>query len=577
MLKIDSLLQGLNIEIENPPCLTEGGGDGSSSISISSSIKYISYSKWNKNNNITLKNDIILITGIAGFIGMHTAKLLISNPSFNGKIIGIDNFDNYYTIKLKREREQLLNKLGVIVIHSDLCHHQKLLNILKKYQITIILHLAAQAGVRYSIKHPMKYITNNVQCTVNLFETVVKNYTKIPIVFASSSSVYGDNKKFPLKISQNLNHPKSLYAATKIATENIAYVYYKIYNLSIIGLRFFTVYGSYGRPDMATWIFTEKLMNNKTIKLYNNGKMERDFTHVFDISNGVESGMKFVKYLDKINNENFNSYFILNLGKGNVRNLSDFVNIIKENINKNEIDHLITLADTPGGEVLKTFADISKSKIVLNYQPKIELEEGIPQFLRWYQNEWIKAKKNIYKKKLIISAIYVIDDKDINYYKELINKWYKSIKKTIDLDIVIIHNGLEYELFNEFKNVIFVNYFGQNLIDIYDNYMEFLKESNENEYEKVIITDINVMTFKGKPFDILDDKNILIGFDQFKMNEKCQRNVTVFIGGKKESVVNLMENLNEKEKVITSCSDSVVLNLQQICHSSDSCRIIDSF
>jgi len=260
------------------------------------------------------------------------------------------------------------------------------------YNFSIVVHLAAQAGVRYSVQHPHTYVKNNIDCTVSLFETIRKlqSAKKPSIVYASSSSVYGVHKHQAFQEADSL-HPKSVYAVSKMSTEHLAETYSQMYNLSMVGLRFFTVYGSFGRPDMAVWSFTEKLLQNKSIQLYNQGEMQRDFTHVTDISKGITSAMDYSVKHQSIGNE------VFNLGKGNVRSLKDFVHILISSLSRGDQHKVkqylqqIEYVDTPGGEVFYTSADLAKSKHLLGFQPNIELEQGIPEFVNWYQTEWLRT------------------------------------------------------------------------------------------------------------------------------------------------------------------------------------------
>eukprot|EP01084_Bolivina_argentea_P236579 397750_1 len=495
-------------------------------------------------NDDNLSHKTVFITGIAGFIGMSLAKQLSNKTQFPyTNVIGIDSFNTYYIPKLKRERGQTLIRMGVNVIFGDLCNELLITDIFKTYNISIVVHLAAQAGVRYSIQYPHSYVRNNIDCTVYLLEIIKKLKLSIPIVYASSSSIYGDNnfKNEPLKDTVAVNNykPKSVYAASKIATENMASVYSKMYNLTMVGLRFFTVYGSFGRPDMALWTFTDRLLNNKKIKLYNNGDMMRDFTHWNDIVNGIELSMKYALKKNMYNKIGSNEIF--NLGKGNVRSLYDFVKIILLNLDMSidiKSNNLIELAPTPGGEVLFTSADLNKSNALLGYNPKIELEIGVPEFIKWYKNDWI-IKERIDKKYLLISTFYISmrdprrKQNNINYsydFKfaiEYINNWYKSIKyvmnisnlKLSQLDCVIIHDGLSSDIFEYFEDIIFIN-MGQfpngyshkirkSPNDIrYFHISNYLENSDTNEYEIVIITDLHDVTFGQNPFTYIENKGI---------------------------------------------------------------------
>ena len=278
----------------------------------------------------------------------------------------------------------------------------------------------------------------------------------------------------PLRDRNNVNHytPKSVYAASKVATENMGSVYSKMYNLTMVGLRFFTVYGSYGRPDMALWSFVERLVTGNVsnkIKLYNHGKMQRDFTHWTDIVDGIQLAMDHAlrQNSHKIEDHNGGSNEVFNLGKGNVRSLYEFVQIILRTLGLSEdidTNPMIELADTPGGEVLFTSADLTKSNMVLGYRPETELEVGIPEFVDWYLKEW-KIKADVRKQYLLVSALHSSDSKGVEGQYRIIKRWYDSFKAVTNIsdlsvspvDMVIVHDGLDPVIFRSFSDIVFVN------------------------------------------------------------------------------------------------------------------------
>lgn len=321
-----------------------------------------------------LKNKIILITGSAGFIGFHTAKKLLEN---NNKIIGIDNLNNYYDPKLKLDRNKILKKYKNYVFYKgDICDLKFVKKVFQKHKIDKICHLAAQAGVRYSLTNPHEYIQANLVGFTNMIDEA-KNHKIKDFIYASSSSVYGDNKKVPFSIHDSVDKPVSLYAATKKANELIAYTYHHLYQMNCTGLRFFTVYGPYGRPDMAYFSFTKNILANKTIEIFNYGKMERDFTYVDDIVAGILASL-----------EKALPYEVFNLGNHKPAQLKYFVELIEQNLNKKAKQKLKPMQ---AGDVPKTFADIKHTKEKLNWQAKTSLEEGIKKFITWYK-EYYKIK-----------------------------------------------------------------------------------------------------------------------------------------------------------------------------------------
>jgi UDP-glucuronate 4-epimerase len=313
----------------------------------------------------------VLVTGAAGFVGMHTClelKRLGMTP------IGYDNVNSYYSTKLKEKRIDELNKKDIPFVKADVCDVQTLKDTIKLHKITRVIHLAAQAGVRYSLDHPLEYTRNNIDCTVYLLETLKElGLTDETLVYASSSSVYGNNVKIPFQETDAVENPASLYAATKRSDELIAQTYFNLYNISSVGLRFFTVYGPYGRPDMAPWIFTDKISNNDTIKVFNHGLSRRDFTYIDDIVQGVVQSL----YVTTGQPE------IVNLGNGRPIVLADFVRIVEESVGQKAQKIEVGMQK---GDVPVTYADITKARRLLGYHPSTPIEEGITKFVAWFRD-----------------------------------------------------------------------------------------------------------------------------------------------------------------------------------------------
>mmetsp|Transcript_2461 Transcript_2461/g.5727 ORF Transcript_2461/g.5727 Transcript_2461/m.5727 type:complete len:459 (-) Transcript_2461:145-1521(-) len=316
----------------------------------------------------------VLVTGAAGFIGMHTAielKRLGMTP------IGYDNINNYYSTDLKGSRISELKSRGIHFELGDVCDADKLKEVIRNHNITRFIHLAAQAGVRYSLDHPFDYVHNNIDCTVNLLEVMKElDLREQPLVYASSSSVYGNNVKVPFLETDPVEDPASLYAATKRSDELIARTYFNLYNISSIGLRFFTVYGPYGRPDMAPWMFTDRIFNNETIQVFNHGQSRRDFTYVDDIVQGVVNSLLVDREATSIEAE------VVNLGNGKPVLLADFVRIVEERVGR---PANIESLGMQKGDVPKTYADISKARYLLGYKPTTSIEEGIDKFVTWFE------------------------------------------------------------------------------------------------------------------------------------------------------------------------------------------------
>ena len=317
-----------------------------------------------------------LITGHAGFIGFSLAKLLIKNKK--NFVVGIDNFNNYYDIRLKKKRDELLKKNNIYKnfksIKCDLRNSKQLKKIFKNHKFDIVVNLAAQAGVRYSLKKPQEYISSNIVGFFNLIE-LVKKYKIKKFVYASSSSVYGNSREKYFKESDSVNKPLQIYAASKITNEALAHVYSHLYNLQTIGLRFFTIYGPWGRPDMAIFKFTKNIIANKKIRLYNFGKNYRDFTYIDDVT----------KCLKKIceSKKNDKRHQIFNIGNNKPIQTLKLVNILERLLNK-KAKKIYTKRFNE--DSIKTSADTKLIKKIFNLKINTKLEDGINNFLVWYKN-----------------------------------------------------------------------------------------------------------------------------------------------------------------------------------------------
>ena len=316
----------------------------------------------------------ILITGCAGFIGFHLAKKLLSNNKF--RVYGIDNLNTYYDVRLKQDRLKILKKyINFNFKKLDISNFAKLSKNFKENKYDYVINLAAQAGVRYSITNPDTYFENNISGFYNILE-VSKNIKIKHLIFASTSSVYGDQSKWPLKENFNTDKPLSFYAATKKINEVMAYSYSNIYKLPCTGLRFFTVYGPYGRPDMALFKFVKNINSAKRIKLYNNGNHYRDFTYVDDI---VESIIRLIKKPPK---EKI-PYEIFNIGGSKPHHLKKtFLRYIEKILSKKA---MINNLPMQMGDIFKTHADTKKLQNKINYKPKTNLKNGINNFIMWYK------------------------------------------------------------------------------------------------------------------------------------------------------------------------------------------------
>jgi len=334
----------------------------------------------------------ILVTGAAGFIGFSLCNKLLEEED---DIYGIDNLNSYYDVKLKearvsklREKAKLYNK-KFIFIKIDIENKKEIEKLFDEYEFKYVVHLAAQAGVRYSLINPHAYIQSNIVGFLNILEGCRKVKVK-NLIFASSSSVYGGNLNMPFKESNGVDHPISLYAATKKSNEIMAHSYSSLYDIPSIGLRFFTVYGPWGRPDMALFLFTNSIIEKKPIKLFNNGKMIRDFTYIADI---VESIYLLIKKppkkdisFDKSNpdpSKSWAPFKVFNIGNSNPIHLMDYVSALE---NALDIKALIENMPMQPGDVEATYADTSKLERYIGFKPKTNINFGIKKFVEWYKD-----------------------------------------------------------------------------------------------------------------------------------------------------------------------------------------------
>jgi UDP-glucuronate 4-epimerase len=308
----------------------------------------------------------IFVTGAAGFIGYHLARYLHKRGD---QVVGFDNFNDYYNPQLKYLRAQLLSNEGIQVEKGDLCDFSLLEQSIHKHQPTHIVHLAAQAGVRYSLSHPHAYLKSNIEGFLNVLECSRK-YPGVPLIYASSSSVYGLNDKIPFSIEDRTDHQASLYGVTKKTNELMAGTYHHLYGLPVTGLRFFTVYGPWGRPDMAYFSFTRDILSGTPIRVFNQGRMQRDFTYIDDIVEGAAAAIDLGAPCE-----------IFNLGNHQPAPLPAMISSLERHLGKKAI-----IVDLPmqQGDVEITYADIEYSKAKLGFSPKTSLEVGLKKFVDWY-------------------------------------------------------------------------------------------------------------------------------------------------------------------------------------------------
>ena len=317
-----------------------------------------------------------IVTGAAGFIGFATTKELLRQGF---EVVGVDNLNDYYSVELKKARlKNISEDSSFRFVKADIANKEQVERALdQEKNVDVIVHLAAQAGVRYSIENPSAYVSANVEGEVRIFEQALKFDSRPPVVYASSSSVYGANKKVPFSEDDRVDDPVSVYAATKRAGELLARSYHHVHKLKTSGLRFFTVYGPWGRPDMAPWLFTDAILKGRPVKLFNYGKMQRDFTYIDDIVYGVVTVVK------NIINEPENVADIYNLGNNKPVQLLEFVEAIERATGKKALTELCAM---PPADVEKTYADISRAERDLNFHPTMSITEGMVKFVDWFKS-----------------------------------------------------------------------------------------------------------------------------------------------------------------------------------------------
>ena len=329
----------------------------------------------------------ILISGVAGFIGFHLSRLLLDRSY---RVVGLDNVNDYYDPTLKQSRLQRLKQYDHFAFHKvDLKDRFKIDDIFATYQPTHVINLAAQAGVRYSIENPYAYVDSNLIGFINVLEACRSHSVK-HLLYASSSSVYGGNTVTPFSTNHNVDHPVSLYAATKKSNELMAHTYSHLYGIPTTGLRFFTVYGPWGRPDMAYFSFTKNIIEGKPIKVFNHGKMERDFTYIDDIVSGIYglidkppvANPDWDESKDDLSTS-FAPYKIYNIGNNQPVQLMKFINVLEEKIGKKAEKIYM---DMQPGDVLRTYADVSDLERDIDFRPNTSIEEGLEKFVDWYKD-----------------------------------------------------------------------------------------------------------------------------------------------------------------------------------------------
>jgi UDP-glucuronate 4-epimerase len=327
----------------------------------------------------------ILVTGAAGFIGFHLSRRLLERGN---EVVGVDNMNPYYDVTLKEARLLLLEKNGAFrFIRADIADRKAMAALFEEERFDIVVNLAAQAGVRYSLENPHAYVESNIAGFMNVLEGCRHQHVR-HLVFASSSSVYGANTRMPFSVHDNVDHPLSLYAATKKANELMAHTYASLYGLPCTGLRFFTVYGPWGRPDMALFLFTRAILEGRPIDVFNEGQMERDFTYIDDIVEGVARIMERIPVPDAAWNGaspdpaiSFAPYRLYNIGNNQPVALMDFIAILEGHLGREAKKNFLPMQ---AGDVPATFADVDDLMADADFKPATPIEEGIRRFVAWY-------------------------------------------------------------------------------------------------------------------------------------------------------------------------------------------------
>jgi len=331
---------------------------------------------------------IAFITGSSGFIGFHLAMFFLSN---DWEVVGLDALTDYYDVNLKKARQKILCENSNFHDYEGLIQDVNLLNkIFLNHEPNVVVHLAAQAGVRYSIENPMSYVESNLLGAFQILE-IARKYKPEHLLMASTSSVYGSNKDYPLHENQKINTPMSFYAATKISNEAMAHSYSHLYEIPITMFRFFTVYGPWGRPDMALFKFTRNILLDEPIDVYNSGNMQRDFTYVADLVKAIflltsREPIRVDERKEIIQNDNISSvapFRVVNIGNSNPINLLDFIKELENILGKDAKKNFLTMQD---GDIKKTHSDINLLKALTGFEPKTNIREGISNFIKWYKS-----------------------------------------------------------------------------------------------------------------------------------------------------------------------------------------------
>jgi UDP-glucuronate 4-epimerase len=460
-------------------------------------------STYSTSNNVTevTQGRRILVTGAAGFIGYHLSHLL--KNEFGDIVIGLDNFNDYYSVELKRMRANLLKTQNVTIIEGDVCDEVLVDGLFREYKFTHVVHLAAQAGVRYSLDNPKAYVTANVMCHLNLLEAIRRYDTTVPFIYASSSSVYGLNDKIPFSEDDSVTKPSNVYGASKIAGEHMSSVYNHLYNIPVIGLRFFTVYGPLGRPDMAVFKWADLIAKNSPIPLFYKDEVviKRDFTHVSDIVQGIEKTLRLNTF--EIDN---NAPQVFNLGNNHPESVDSLVSYLADGMKSEVKKRMMPLPET---DMVATFANIDKAMSLLDFKPRVSLREGVSDFIQWFKDTY-------WPEDIVFTTFFSgkkDPERDIFIQQEFfkIKEWYDSVH-SLNLHAIIFHDNLNQEFVDQYTttNVRFVQVtLGPRSLndERFFIYRKFLSErirlNPEWAPKRVIMTDLFDVKYNKNPFDFM--------------------------------------------------------------------------
>jgi UDP-glucuronate 4-epimerase len=474
-------------------------------------------------------------------------------------VIGIDNFNDYYDIQLKYMRSNYLRiQHNITIVNGDLCDDQLVSSLFDLYQFTHVIHLAAQAGVRYSVQNPQAYVTANILCSVKLLEHLRKKTDRtVPFIYASSSSVYGKNKQIPFSVEHQVNNPSNMYGMTKIALENMATVYNQLYNIPVVGMRFFTVYGTFGRPDMALFNWTDAMAHKKSFNVYykNGETIKRDFTHISDISAGIISIMNIQHELSN------NQPLLFNLGNNKPESIERLLQILRQSTGLNTIVNKVKLPDV---DMVATAADIDLSKRKLNFKPKTTLMDGVNEFTKWY-------RQTFWPENIVLSTLSAEDPWQ---EPDLIEDYYISLHSHKIHGTILCDSSIPEEYINTLVSpyVRLIQSVNDTSLERSSNserycaYLNFLRNQLSYDWKpkNVLLTDLFRSPWTHNPFEKINMGNkVYLGPAENAISDSSSCDLIRkfgYVAGKIETIVGLLEELCSAINT-GKCTDNYVNSL----------------